>query len=147
MPAGPGVARNFPSIARFYRRSVVRALPKVKQRILFHYVWASQGFNESLGINERSPAYDHGFDAVASFSVLPITAIPSTREGNHIRTDMVLTKNLQWPVRGRLAVVNESIDAVLSCYHPVFCPCRDVEMIRYPRPLGSSWPGLLVRRA
>ena len=72
---------------------------------------------ESLGINVPSPAYDHGFDAVASFSILPITAIPSTQEGNHIRTNMVLTKNLQWPVHRRFPVVNESIDALLSCCH------------------------------
>jgi hypothetical protein len=32
----------------------------------------------------RAPDYDHGFNAVASFSILPITAIPSTREGNQI---------------------------------------------------------------
>jgi hypothetical protein len=68
-------------------------------------------------MNGPSPAYDHGFDAVASFSILPITAIPSTQEGNHIRTDMVLTKNLQWPVHRWFPFVNENIDALLSCRH------------------------------
>lgn len=90
----------------------------------------------SLGSNKPSPAYDHGFDAVTSFSVLPITAIPSTWEGNHIRTDMVLTKDLQWPVQGWLPFVNESIDTLLSCCHSVFHVDQTksgIEVIRDPR--------------
>jgi hypothetical protein len=77
-----------------------------------------QESDESVGINGRAPTDDHGFDAVVSFGILPITAIPSTRERNHIRADMVLTKNLQWQVRRWFPIVNESIDALLSRYHP-----------------------------
>ena len=29
-------------------------------------------------VNAYSPAYDHGFDALARFHILPITATPST---------------------------------------------------------------------
>jgi hypothetical protein len=56
---------------------------------------------------------------------------------------MVLTKNLQWTVGRWFTVMNESINAPLSCCHPVFCPRRGFEMIGYPQPLGSSWSGLL----
>jgi hypothetical protein len=99
-------------------------------------VLACRSCDGSLGSNKPSPAYDHGFDAVTSFSVLPITAIPSTWEGNHIRTDMVLTKDLQWPVQGWFPFVNESIDTLLSCCHRVFHVDQTksgIEVIRDPR--------------
>jgi len=32
----------------------------------------------AFAVNACSPAYDHGFDALARFHVLPITATPST---------------------------------------------------------------------
>jgi hypothetical protein len=72
-----------------------------------------------LAINVRSPAYDHGFDAVTGFSILPITAAPTAQEGNHICADVILTQNLQWLVHGRFPVVHEGIDTLLPCCHPL----------------------------
>jgi len=49
----------------------------------------------AFAVNACSPAYDHGFDAHARFHVLPITATPSTWEGNYICADVILTKKLK----------------------------------------------------
>ena len=117
--------------------------PDISQRPSPRFFVARPSCDGSVGGNKPSPAYDHGFDAVASFRILPITAIPSTREGNHIRTDMVLAKDLQWPIEGWFPFVNERIDTLLSCCHPVFHLDQTKsgsEAIRDPQPLGSLWP-------
>jgi hypothetical protein len=74
----------------------------------------------AFAINACSPAYDHGFDALARFHVLPTTATPSTWEGNYIRADVILTKKLEQPVRWWFAFVNESIHALLPCRHALY---------------------------
>jgi len=60
-------------------------------------------------INACSPAYDHAFDALARFHILPIPAAPSTREGNHIRADVILAKQLERLIHWWLAFVSERI--------------------------------------
>ena len=72
----PGVAENQAT------RSFSSRIPL---RLIGDGASVRHGFDESCGIRGRAPDYDHGFNAVASFSILPITAIPSTREGNQIR--------------------------------------------------------------
>jgi hypothetical protein len=54
---------------------------------------------------------------------------------------MVLTKDLQWPVQGWFPFVNESIDTLLSCCHPVFHVDRaksGIEVIRDPEARSVS---------
>ena len=60
-------------------------------------------------INACSPAYDHAFDALARFHILPIPAAPSTWEGNQIRADVILAKQLERLIHWWLAFVSERI--------------------------------------
>ena len=73
-----------------------------------------------LGLNALAPAYDHGFDARSRFSIPPITATPSTQEGDYIRPYVILAKNLKRLVRRWFPFMNEGIDALLPCCHPFF---------------------------
>jgi hypothetical protein len=77
-----------------------------------------------LGLYTLSPAYDHGFDARARYTIPPITVGPSTQEGEYIRPTVILAKNLKWPVCGWFPFMNESIDALLPCCHPIFDPSK-----------------------
>jgi hypothetical protein len=43
-----------------------------------------------------------------------------TWEGNYIGADVILTKKLDWPVRRWFAFVNEGIQALLPCCHPLY---------------------------
>src|SRR5215475_8640664 len=68
-------------------------------------------------IHPFSAADDHAFDALVRFHILPIPATPSTREGNHIRADVILAKQLERLIRWRLAFVSERIYAPLPRCH------------------------------
>jgi hypothetical protein len=57
---------------------------------------------------------------LARFHILPVAAAPSTWEGNYIGADVILTKKLDWPVRRWFAFVNEGIQALLPCCHPLY---------------------------
>ena len=67
-----------------------------------------------------APAYDHGFDARARYSIPPITATPSTQEGDYVCPYVILAKNFKRLVRRRYPFMNEGIDALLPCCHASF---------------------------
>jgi hypothetical protein len=87
-------------------------------------VESARASNSAFAVDARPPAYDHGVDALTRFHVLPIAADPLTWEGKNIRADVILTKELDWPVRGGFAFVNEGIQALLPRCHP---PCRSAD--------------------
>jgi len=66
---------------------------RVAFRIGNHFGFSDRAAKDFRGA--CSPAYDYGFDALASFHVLPITATPSTQEVNYICADVILTKKLK----------------------------------------------------
>ena len=81
-----------------------------------------------LGLYALSPAYDSGFDPRARYSILPITATPSTQEWDNIRPDVILAKDLEQLVRWRFPFMNEGIDALLPCRHPFFRSSNDLSL-------------------
>jgi hypothetical protein len=108
----PGPRAEFLQHRLFRLRGVVLPLAKIRDHVRFHLVSSCSG-------NACSPADDHALDALARFHILPITATPTTEEGNHVRADVIFTKKLEWPVRWWLAFVNESIHALLPRCHPL----------------------------
>jgi hypothetical protein len=119
----------------FRLRGIVLPLPKIWGHVPLHSVsfsccatgrpvrWPLHGSIEIttqtiLGLYAFAPAYDHRFDARARYSIPPITATPSTREGDYIRPYVILAKNLERLIRRRLPFMNEGIDALLPCCHP-----------------------------
>jgi hypothetical protein len=74
----------------------------------------------TLGLYALAPTYDHGFDTRAGYGIPPITAAPSTQEGDYIRPYVILAKNLKRLVRRRFPLVNEGVHALLPCCHLFF---------------------------
>jgi hypothetical protein len=121
----------------FRLRGIVLPPPTIRVHVPLHSVTFScsaigrlvlRRFNGSIEVSAQTvlasealtPAYDHGFDARARYSVPPTTAAPSAQEGNYIRPYMILAKNLKRLVRGRLPFMNEGVDPLLPCCHPLF---------------------------
>src|SRR3982074_546544 len=73
-------------------------------------------------VDACAPPYDRGFDALARSRVAPITIGPAAGERNEIGADVVLTQDLERLVRWWCAFVRESVDALLSCCHPLGRP-------------------------
>jgi hypothetical protein len=71
-------------------------------------------------VNACSPADDHAFNALARFHILPIPATPSTREGNQIRADVILAKQLERLIRWWFAFMSERIYALLPRCHRLY---------------------------
>src|SRR5262245_380317 len=115
--AGRPAAETGLSLGRLGIAVIIECVQLVRRRL--------DGSNEVtaqtiLGLYALAPAYDHRFDARARYSIPPITATPSTQEGDHIRPYVILAKNLKQLVRRRFPFMNEGVDALLPCCHPFF---------------------------
>ena len=66
-----------------------------------------------------APANYSSFDAVACFYTLPKASTPSTQKRNHIRADVILTKQFKGLIRRWYAFMSEGIDALLPCCHNI----------------------------
>jgi hypothetical protein len=133
----PWLGTEFLQHSLFRPRGIVLPLPKIRGLVALHSVTFScsatgrmvrrrlDGSIEVtaqtiLGLYPLAPAYNHGFDTRARYSVPPITAAPSTQEEDYIRPYMILAKNLKRLVRRRFPFMNEGVDALLPCCHPFF---------------------------
>jgi hypothetical protein len=70
-----------------------------------------------LAFRAGVPSYHRCFNTFARFNTSPILASPLTRERNNICANMVFAKEFKRLVNWRIAVMNESVQALLSCRH------------------------------
>jgi hypothetical protein len=65
----------------------------------------------------HAPANNPCFNLAARIHAQPSAVAPSAQEGNDIRADVVLAKELKSLIRRRYAFMSESSNALLSCCH------------------------------
>jgi hypothetical protein len=134
---GPWRRAEFLQQRLFRLRGIVLPLPNITGHVPLHCVTFSCSaigglvrrrsggsievtVQSTFGPDMLAPAYNHGFNARPCHSVPPITAAPSTQEGNYICPYVILAKNLKRLVRRRVPFMNEGVDALLPCRHPLF---------------------------
>jgi hypothetical protein len=67
----------------------------------------------------RAPADYRRFDATARIRIVPDSVAQPAQKRNHICPYVILTQELEWLIRRRIAFMREGIDALLPCCHGV----------------------------